>query len=989
VVLAAAVGSALLTMVAATAASATPPGALWQTNLTVAAPSVATSAGAVAWGANGLGELGDGTAVASEPPVQVRGLPQVSALAAGTSDSLALLSGGAVMSWGGNLDGRLGDGTTRGPETCGEAPCSTFPVTVKGLGEVTAISAGGEFSLALLKDGTVMAWGSNQFGQLGDGSSDSSSVPVKVSNLSGVIAIAAGLHHSLALLQNGTVVAWGENSDGALGDGTFSGPEQCGEASCSRIPVAVNGLAEVTALAAGGEFSLALLSNGTVKAFGDNQFGELGITGTENTDVPTAVFKLGEVSAIAAGDSYSLALLKQGTVMAWGNNTYGELGDHRTGFFDDVPVQVSNLSEVTSISAGADSGVALLKNGNVMTWGGNQFGQLGSAGPEASEVPVPVPNLSGVSAIAASGYHDLAFGVLANTVPSVTGVSPSNGPDAGGTRVTITGTNLTGASAVKFGSANAASFTVSSETSITAISPPGAGTVDVTVTTPSGTSAKTPQDHFSYGPATKGDPEASPGRSTHAPTVTNLNPSSGPAAGGTSVTITGTNLTGATAVNFGSANATSFTVVSATSIVAVSPPGAGTVCVTVTTPRGQSAPSAADHFRYGPTVNKLEPSTGSVTGGSQVTITGTGFDGATAVRFGAISAASFTVNSETSITTIPPPAEHRVDVTVSTPAGVSPQSKADQFTYNAPWEHPLVYVNSERASNHSKVPFFGWGAMALSNRVLGTLRCTSLLFGVAMNETEAAGGFDRAYGEVLSWSSSASINSAAREPSARCTSSTLPEAWAVAERPAHLATASATVNGTERLVVEGRLGGTGSHREPPSLPWRQEAYGEQTAGSERRFFLRTGIATTEKSEVEAEEAAAGTPTERRSGCYRTPAVTEIVHEPGFASARETELALRPAPKGCISVTVVAPGDGLEVPFQGTLEPVLVRGQTPLAPSHGEFRGGFIGSEGEAPSERSSERNERYLSSVFGPGYTKSEIPIKAVGFGEVELLDVH
>ncbi|WP_212742098.1 IPT/TIG domain-containing protein, partial [Sphingomonas sp. 3F27F9] len=162
----------------------------------------------------------------------------------------------------------------------------------------------------------------------------------------------------------------------------------------------------------------------------------------------------------------------------------------------------------------------------------------------------------------------------ASAGPTVTAVSPTSGPAAGGTAVTITGTGFTGATAVKFGATSATGITVVSATSITATAPAGSGTVDVTVTTPGGTSATSASDRFSY---------------VAAPTVTAISPSSGPASGGTSVTITGTGFTGATAVKFGAASATGITVVSATSITATAPAGSGTVDVTVTTPGGTSA----------------------------------------------------------------------------------------------------------------------------------------------------------------------------------------------------------------------------------------------------------------------------------------------------------------------------------------------------------------------------------------------------------------
>ena len=127
----------------------------------------------MAWGENGLGQLGDGTITNSDEPVAVSGLSEVTAIAAGFADNLALLSNGTVMAWGNNQHGQLGDGTTDGVQT-------TYPVAVSGLSEVTAIAASGDHSLALLRNGTVMAWGQNGNGQLGDGTTTASDEPVAV-----------------------------------------------------------------------------------------------------------------------------------------------------------------------------------------------------------------------------------------------------------------------------------------------------------------------------------------------------------------------------------------------------------------------------------------------------------------------------------------------------------------------------------------------------------------------------------------------------------------------------------------------------------------------------------------------------------------------------------------------------------------------------------------------------------------------------------------
>jgi len=520
----------------------------------------AASPGAVAWGDNADGQLGNGTTVNSDQPVAVSGLSEVTTVSAGGNHSLALLSNGTVMAWGENGSGQLGNGTTTN---------SDVPVAVSGLTGVTAIAAGAKHSLALLSNGTVMAWGSNNDGQLGNGTITSSDVPVAVSGLSGVTAIAAGALHSMALLSNGTVMAWGGDAFGQLGNGATTNGE--------LLPVAVTGLSGVSAIAAGDDHSLAVLSNGTAMAWGDNKDGQLGNGTTTNSDIPVAVSALSEFTAVSGGQNHSLALSSNGTVMAWGDNAKGQLGNGTTTN-SDVPVAVSGLSGVKVISGGGGHSLALLSSGIVMAWGAGDKGQLGNGSASDSEIPVAVSGAAEVKGISAGALHSLAYGPQ---IPVVTEVAPKAGPPTGGTSITISGTNFTGATAVKFGTTNAKSFEVNSATTITAVSPAGSNVVDVTVSTPGGTSATSAADLFSY-----------------LPTVTNVNPNTGPQAGGTTATITGTNFIGVTAVKFGTANAKSFEVNSASTITAVSPAGSSVVDVTVTTSGGMSPTSSADRFTY-------------------------------------------------------------------------------------------------------------------------------------------------------------------------------------------------------------------------------------------------------------------------------------------------------------------------------------------------------------------------------------------------------
>ena len=244
------------------------------------------------------------------------------------------------------------------------------------------------------------------------------------------------------------------------------------------------------------------------------------------------------------------------------------------------------------------------------------------------------PSSTGRAIANAADGRDIGAVELQAAAPDVASVSPGRGNP--GDTVTITGTDLGGATTVKFGSTDATDFDIVSDTEITATVPAGSGTVDLTVTNATGTSATSGSDSFHY---------------IAPPTVSGLSPDHGNA--GDTVTITGTNFTGATGVKFGTADATDVTVNSATEITAKAPAGSGTIDVSVTTPDGTSSDTASDHFRYlaAPAISSLSPSHGNP--GRTIDIDGTDFTGATAVKFGTTDA-TFSVVNDTQITATVP-----------------------------------------------------------------------------------------------------------------------------------------------------------------------------------------------------------------------------------------------------------------------------------------------------------------------------------------------
>jgi len=370
---------------------------------------------AFGWGYDGHGELAAAGPTSSySRPVLTQGISNAVSIAAGSYHSLAVATDGTVYAWGYNANGQLGAG---GADTNAHSvPTQVISPTdpTQPLTGAAQVAAGSNFSLALMRDGTVYAWGYDGYGQLGTSvPAGQSATPVQVTLASGdplanVVAIAAGSNHALALLKDGTVYAWGRNYEGQLGNSSTSNsstPVRVADPSDST-----HNLANITAIAAGGNHSLFLAAGGRVYGAGDNAYGQLGDGTTTARTLPVTVTSLAPVTAtaIATGPYHSLAVAADGTVYAWGYNGNGQLGVGTTQDSASA-LQVAGLTGVRAVAAGDSDSLALLRDGTARAWGYNGYGQLGDNTTSSSSTPVTVIGLTSTVALAAGSYHALAL----------------------------------------------------------------------------------------------------------------------------------------------------------------------------------------------------------------------------------------------------------------------------------------------------------------------------------------------------------------------------------------------------------------------------------------------------------------------------------------------------------------------------------------------------------------------------------------------------
>src|SRR6478735_5753850 len=350
------------------------------------------------WGDNYYRELGNSSFASTNPsPAAITGVVATQ-IAAGRGHTAALRADGTVVSWGDNDSGAIGSGVT----PASTPVTSPGPVVAPGDANLVTITGGGSHTLALTGTGGVLAWGGNSSGQLGDGTNDGTGTPQAVTGLSsGVAQVAASMYDaSYARKTDGSVVSWGSNNNGELGDGTTTS---------RATPVAVTGLGGPTAeIAAGGFYGLAAMADGSVRAWGSNALGNFGNGTTTSSTSAVAVPGLSNVTEVAAGEWSSYAVTGTGDLYSWGYNTQGQLGDGTTTN-RTTPAQVAGIGNVVDVGAGYYFAAALDASGTVWTWGTNGTGNLGDGTTTDHLTPAPVALPAAATSIAVGGSHMLAL----------------------------------------------------------------------------------------------------------------------------------------------------------------------------------------------------------------------------------------------------------------------------------------------------------------------------------------------------------------------------------------------------------------------------------------------------------------------------------------------------------------------------------------------------------------------------------------------------
>ncbi len=328
-----------------------------------------------AWGGNVYGELGDGTYISKNTPIQIGSDNNWKDVKAGAHHTIAIKNDGSLWSWGRNYSGELGDGTNIDKNTPTQIGTDNnwFKIFSKISGH----------SLAQKNDGTLWAWGSNNSGQLGDGTNINKNVPILIQTVNIWDKIVPGNYHNVSIKTDGTLWAWGNNTYGQLGNSTNTD---------SYIPNQIGTDTDWKEVTVGYFHTVAIKNNGTLWAWGSNYTGQLGngLSGSNfSTNSPTQIGTATNWDKIDSGLQHTIAIKTDGTLWGWGWNYTGQIGNGNL-IDQDQPIQVGTLTNWEKISVGDITSFALQNNNTLWAWGANGVGELGDGTNTSSEIPISI-----------------------------------------------------------------------------------------------------------------------------------------------------------------------------------------------------------------------------------------------------------------------------------------------------------------------------------------------------------------------------------------------------------------------------------------------------------------------------------------------------------------------------------------------------------------------------------------------------------------------
>jgi alpha-tubulin suppressor-like RCC1 family protein len=320
---------------------------------------------------------------------------EITAIKAGKDQTLALLKSGEVLGWGGSGSGRY-------------APpyidiCSSLkgvddkPAYISKPAHYSEIAAGYGLSLGVSKQQTFI-WGFSQV-ELGN-QGLITETPSAIEGIANIREVAAGQFIFAAIDAQADVYTWGLNVDGALGrDAT----------QINTLPAIIPKLPPIQNVQIGDNFMLALSRNHRVYAWGSNSSGQLGLGHLHTVTSPEPIALSSKIKSIAVGSTHALAVSTEGKVFGWGSNNFGQSGGSAHPYINS-PKLISFPEKITAVAAGMHYSLALASSGKVYAWGWNGFGQLGLGDLQSRSSPTLIPNLSGVRSIAAGEMHAVAIG---------------------------------------------------------------------------------------------------------------------------------------------------------------------------------------------------------------------------------------------------------------------------------------------------------------------------------------------------------------------------------------------------------------------------------------------------------------------------------------------------------------------------------------------------------------------------------------------------